>query len=280
MGTIAIRLAYGVMIVGIILCFVFTRNRQRGLREAANDFAFVFVKLSNYISSRPPKAELLTEALPDGRLRALPVERQPEAIQTIIRRAGSAKSVKLFAQLSSAAETVASRANINRTDKAQFVAPIDELLLLAHTFLVGCENLETIDTPEKKAAFDSFLMEQPKHRMMLLKRITGDAADKYRELNKQYAQEMEQMEAEERKRGHKRGTDQGTDQASPGETDPVSGTKAGERDAGEDSGAEGQPEASSGEASAEEKASDETSSKKEDPEKESLRDKWRGWGCC
>lgn len=280
MGAIAIRLAYGVMIVGIILCFIFTRNRQRGLREAANDFAFVFVKLSNYISSRPPKAELLTEVLPDGRLHALPVEQQPEAIQAIIKRAGSSKSVKLFAQLSSAAEIVANRANINRTAKAQFLAPVDELLLLTHTFLVGCENLETIDTPEKKAAFDSFLMEQPKHRMVLLKRITGDKADEYRQLNKQYAPEMERIEGEEQDRKRNRKNNGDSDKKKPSEKTPESEPKAGKCGTGEDAEANGQAEASSEEVPAEEKASDEAGSEKKDSEKESLRDKWRGWGCC
>ena len=76
---------------------------------------------------------------------------------------------------------------------------------MAHTFLVGCESLDTIDTLEKKQAFDSFLLEQPKHRMMLLKRISGAKGDEFRKLNRNYAAQMEQMEAEElaARRGNK-----------------------------------------------------------------------------
>lgn len=264
MGEWVIRLAYGIMIVGIMLCFVFSRNHQRDLRKAANAFAFAFVKLSNYISPKPPKAGLLTEELPGGKLRALPAGQQPEAIRNILERANSPKAVELFAQLDDAADTVSKRAGFNRTHKAQFQAPLDELLLLAHTFLVGCENLESIDTPEKKAAFDSFLMEQPQHRMVLIKRITGDASDEYRELNKRYAKEMERIEEEEWQAKRK----------AKGKKPDASG-KAAKAEPKTESKAEPKPEIPAEQPVSAEKAGAEKAPKEES----SLRDEWSGWGC-
>ena len=251
MGEQIIHLAYGVMIAGIILCFLFSRNHQRDLRKAANEFAFTFVKLSNYISPKPPRAQLQVEALPDGKIRPLPVQQQPEAIRKIFERANAPESVELFAQLDAAAELVSKRASINRTHKAQFQAPVDQLLLMTHTFLVGCENLETIDTPEKKAAFDSFLMEQPQHRMLLIKRITGDMAEDYRTLNKRYASEMERIEAQERQ----------TRKGAKGPEKPVA-VKVEEEQT--------PPVQEQATASAQTASS---------AQEEDLRDKWHGWGC-
>lgn len=258
-----VHLAYGVMIVGIIFCFVFSKNHLRDLRKASNRFALAFVTLSNYISPHPPKSGLLLEA-GDG-VKPLPAPRQPEDIRAILRRAGGTRSVELFAELDAAAEAVAKRAGFNRTHKAQFVDPVDQMLLLTHTFLVGCEDLTRIDTPEKKAAFDSYLMDQPKHRMLLLKRITGDMSDAYRDLNKVYAREMERLEEEEmeervrqskEKAAKKQGAGKKETQkkkSKPGDKPPENPPAAGERAPGAEAG--------------------------KPPEGENLRDKWGGWGC-
>lgn len=199
MGELLIRLAYGIMIVGAILCFVFSKNHQRDLRKAANEFALAFVRLSNFVSPKPPSQKLKVRALPDGGVEALPLEEQPEPIRRLVGRAGEPTAVELFAQADAAADLVSRRSNFNRTQRAQFQQPIDQLLLLTQTFLRGCEDLRTINTEERLAAFESYLYEQPKHRMVLIKRITGDLADEYRSLNKRYAAEMERIEAEEAK---------------------------------------------------------------------------------
>lgn len=269
MGDTIIRFAYGIMIVGIILCFLFSRNHQRDLRKAANEFAFAFVRLSNLISPKPPKSGLMAEELPGGKVRALPAQEQSKAIQAILERANSPEAVELFAQLDAAADLVCKRANFNRTQKAQFMDPIDRLLLLTHTFLVGCEDLGNIDTAEKREAFDSFLLEQPAHRMVLIKRISGDKADEYRALNRRYAKEMEQIEAEEAK-GRKR------DKKPAGESrrekrEPAAAPRA-------DKGPERVPDAEGPSVS---KADGESSKMdvKASEEEVDLRDKWSGWGC-
>lgn len=204
MGALFIRFAYGVMIVGIILCFVFSRNHQRDLRRAANEFALAFVRLSNFISPRPPKERLRARIRRDGSIEALPLAEQPEGIRRLIERANAPEAVELFRQADAAADLVSRRSNFNRTQRAQFQDPVDKLLLLAQTFLQGCEDLGTINTEQRRADFDSFLFEQPQHRMVLIKRITGDLADEYRRLNKRYAAEMEEIEAAEQKARRRR----------------------------------------------------------------------------
>lgn len=270
MAEIAIRLAYGIMIVGIILCFVFSKNHQRDLRKAANEFALAFVKLSNLVSPKPPREGLLFEELPGGKVRVLPAREQPKAIRSIMERANSPEAVELFARLDAAADLVCKRANFNRTQKAQFMVPIDQLLLLTQTFLVGCENVGSIDTAEKKAAFDSFLMEQPAHRMVLIKRITGDMADEYRKLNRRYAQEMEKIEAEELEARRSQGKKAGGKNRSKEEKQAAPKPEIAKEpvpEAVEQSGPEAaEPAAPAAEGAAAEKEED-------------LRDKWRGWGC-
>ena len=264
MGPILIRLAYGVMIVGIILCFVFSRNHEKDVRKAATQFAFAFAKLSNFISSKPPKEGLLVQELPGGGVRALPLEEQPESIRRIVERANAGQSVKLFAELDTAAASVSRQVGANRTHKAQFQDPIDQLLLLAQTFLRGCEDLSYVDSQERKAAFDSFLMEQPEHRMVLIKRISGESAEEYRKLNKRYAAEMERIEAEgleAKQKGGKKQRPAKQERQAP-ETSPAT----------EDS----QPPAQEP-SQAEEPAKVEEPSKAEEPV--DLKDDWRGWGC-
>ena len=65
---------------------------------------------------------------------------------------------------------------------------------MTHTFLTGCENLAVLDTESKLEEFNSFLNDQVQHRMTLLRLINGSLADEYRELNKVYAAEMEEIE--------------------------------------------------------------------------------------
>lgn len=260
MGPILIRLAYGVMIVGIILCFVFSRNHEKDVRRAATQFAFAFAKLSNFISPKPPKEGLLVRELPGGGVSPLPLEEQPEAIRRVVERANASQSVNRFAELDAAAEQVSRRVSANRTHKTQFQAPIDRLLLLAQNFLRGCEDLSYIDSQERKADFDSFLMEQPAHRMVLLKRISGESAEEYRKLNKRYADEMERMEAEEleeKKQGGKKRRPAKQEERAP-EAQPA------EED--------GQPPA----------PAEESPEMEEAPQAEQsadLKDEWRGWGC-
>lgn len=265
MGELLIRLAYGIMIVGAILCFVFSRNHQRDLRKAANEFTLAFVRLSNFVSPKPPSQKLKVRTLPDGGIEALPLEEQPEPIRRMIQRAGEPTAVELFAQADAAADLVSRRANFNRTQRAQFQEPIDQLLLLTQTFLRGCEDLRTINTAERLAAFESYLYEQPKHRMVLIKRITGDLAGEYRKLNKRYAAEMERIEAEEAR-------------ARRGQADKEKKAKA------------EKPEKKGEEAR--QKAKEETALQQTDPAKpvpdeqsapeqpaKSAAEDWHGWGC-
>ena len=96
-----------------------------------------------------------------------------------------------------ASEKLDQQAGINRTNKAQFAEPIREMLYLTHTFLCGCENLNTLDTKEKLNDFESYLHEQPQHRFLLMKRLPGSRNSEYQELNAAYADEMETLEREE-----------------------------------------------------------------------------------
>ncbi len=192
-----IHLAYAVMVIGIIFCFVASRNLNKDMRKEVDSFALPFVRLSNYICPTPPDKGIQVEQLGGGRVRVLPPEQQSETIRNVMRRANKEKSVKLFADMVEAADSVVRQAGINRTKKSQFAQPVNEILHMTHTFLVGCENPATIDTEEKREQFDSFLMKQVDHRMVLLRRIRGGTANEYRELNKVYAREMEAREKEE-----------------------------------------------------------------------------------
>lgn len=263
-----VHLAYAVMVFGVVMTFIFTRNKKQDTRKAADAFAFPFVRLSNYISPTAPGARLAVEELGDGRVRALPLEEQPEPIRFIIKRANTQKSVELFAELVEAEERVAKETRRSRFEKREFLVPINGLLMMTHTFLVGCENLETVNTQERREQFDSYLQDQVQHRMTLLKRIQGISGDEYRKLNKAYAAEMEKLEREEQEAKRNKQA------AREKEKEEKKAEKAAEKERKALAEAERQKAEI---AAARERAEAE----KADAEKsgESERDKWRGWGC-
>ena len=207
-----VRVAYAVMIIGVVFTFLFTRQKGTDLRKVSNEFVFPFVELSNYICPKVPEKHLLYKEK-DGKVIPLPMEEQPGEIRGIMTRANEDKPVELFAKMVDSSNKLDEEAGINRTNKTQFADPIRETLLMTQVFLQGCENPSTIDTKAKLEQFESFLYEQVKHRMMLMRRISGDEAEHYRQMNTLYSREMEEIEREEmekKTRSGKKAKKQGT----------------------------------------------------------------------
>lgn len=192
-----IHLAFAVMIIGIVFTFVLSKQEIKRLRTLADAFAIPFVKLSNYIALQKPISSLLIEKTETGSIKPLSAEEQSKEMQSIFKRAGNNKAVKLFREMVEAENELKKAAGKNRRKCYQFADPVARILYMTHTFLTGCENLTLIDTENKLEEFNSFLNEQVQHRMTLLRLINGSLADEYRELNKVYAAEMEQIEREQ-----------------------------------------------------------------------------------
>ena len=129
---------------------------------------------------------------------------------------------------------------------------------------MGCENLDTITTQEQREQFDSYLQDQVKHRMVLLKRIQGISGDEYAKLNKVYAAEMEKAEQEEleAKRNRQAAKEQEKAEKRAAREKEKEAKKAAEQEKTAAAAAQQQEQAASAEKT-----------------EESDRDKWRGWGC-
>ena len=195
---IFIRIGYIVMIAAIVLCFYFSRKQQHGLREAVDRFAFAYVKISNHVSARPPAAELAVERGEGDAVRPLPLGGQPETIRAAIERASGGKVVKLYDEMMDAMLEIENRCGRHRRMNSQFREPIAALFHKARTFLTASEHLENIRTAADKQAFDSFLRDQGDDRMVLLRRITGGAGEKFSALSKHY--DLAAREAAEREK--------------------------------------------------------------------------------
>lgn len=189
-----IHLAFAVMIIGVVFTFVLSKQEIKRLRTLADAFAVPFVKLSNYITPQKPISALAIEKSESGEIKPLPIEEQSKEMQGIFKRAGNNKAVKLFRQMVEAEDALKQAAGKNRRKCYQFADPVARILYMTHTFLTGCENLALIDTESKLEEFNGFLHDQVQHRMTLLRLINGSLADEYRELNKVYAAEMEEIE--------------------------------------------------------------------------------------
>ena len=193
-----VHIAYVFMIIGVVFCFIFSQREGEALREEVNRFAKPFVLLSNHISPEPPSSGLNVEhdKYDRNKLTVLPLDQQSGTMRAIISRANDEESVKLFAEMAEAAQEIERKVGRNRTKKVQYVEPINEILTITHTFLTGCENTALICTEGTKGQFDSFLFQQVKHRMVLMRRIKGSFGDEYKELCANY---MDEIEAEARK---------------------------------------------------------------------------------
>lgn len=192
-----VHLAYGVMVVGIVFTFIFSRRKKGDLRTVTAGFVIPFVQLSNYICPRVPKSHLQVKKLENGKIMALPKEQQPGEIRAMLQRANEDTSVKLFAKLAEGAAKVKDKAGIDRKEKVHFAEPVDEMLQLTHNFVLCCEDLTRLDSKEKLEQFERYIYEQPKHRYMLMKRLPGSMNDKYSQLNTEYGDEMEELEKAE-----------------------------------------------------------------------------------
>lgn len=185
-----VHFAFAVMIVGVVFTFVLSKREIKKLRSLADAFAVPFVKLSNYIAPRSPVNVLLTETTA-GAVTVLPLQKQSKEMRGIFKRAGNTAAVRLFHEMVEAEDALRKAAGRNRRKCYQFADPVTRILYMTHTFLTGCENPVTIDTEDKLEAFNSFLNEQVRHRMTLLRLISGSLSDEYRTLNEAYGAEME-----------------------------------------------------------------------------------------
>ncbi len=201
-----VHVAYAVTVIGMAFCFVLSKQQKKDIRRECDGFAAAFAKLSNYICPNKldkEKDALAYRRLENGGIQVLPMEDQPETIRAIVKRANTGRSVKLFAELSAAADRVTKEAGFHRMKKYQYSDPINRILYMTHTFLVGCENPDTISTEDRKHDFDSFLYDQVQHRMELLRRISRDMEREYQDLNRLYADEMREQELREQKERRK-----------------------------------------------------------------------------
>lgn len=191
-----IAVAYCVMVAGIVFFFIYNKKKTREIRLICNGFAEEFAKLSNNIIGG--KRDVTLRYQPVGNSGSVkPDEKQSEKLNGMMKRALEPVCVEGYARLLDYAEKIDHRTFRSKTHRQQFYKPTDDIYNITYTFLNGCQDISTIDTQEKAEQFNSFLNDQVKHRMALLRLISGDFADKYRNLNAYYADKMVAIEREQ-----------------------------------------------------------------------------------
>ena len=187
-----IRIAYGVMILAVVLSFLFSKKQQRQVRLTCNRFAFAFVKISNYVCADPKGTRLAVENKGTGKAQVLPMEDQPEKIRIAMERALSDKVVALYREMSQAQEELDRQCSRSKRLKRQFSEPIEQMFGVARAFLLGCEHPEILAGETERQGFDEFLSRQLHYRKELLKRISGDAGPEFAKLNHKYDMKAEE----------------------------------------------------------------------------------------
>ncbi|HIV17551.1 MAG TPA: hypothetical protein IAB17_06130 [Candidatus Alectryocaccobium stercorigallinarum] len=199
-----IAVAYVVMVVGILFFFIYNKKKTREIRLLCNGFAGEFAKLSNNIIGGKRGIELRYHSTGGGgRVKA--DERQSEKLTSMMKRALEPVCVEGYAKLLDYAEQIDHRTYRSKTHRQQFNKPVDDIYNMTYVFLNGCQDISTVDTKEKAEQFNSFINDQVKHRMTLLRLISGDYGDEYRKLNTWYYDEMVAEEHAQMEKRMKRG---------------------------------------------------------------------------
>lgn len=201
----AIKIGYAVMVFAIIMCFIFSKRGEKEMRHMVDRFAQAFCKLSNYVlpGGKAPAASLSTRKK-DGVMQALPAAEQPEELQKLMKRGTARHLAELYGQMEEASAELVYRCREHRRNRELFADPIRQICYLTSVFLEGCADPKTISDQNRINAFESFYTDQLKHRATLLKRIAGENAESFLELNMDYdLATVEKMELEAKKNRRK-----------------------------------------------------------------------------
>ena len=188
----AIKIGYAVMVFAIIMCFIFSKRGEKEMRHMVDRFAQAFCKLSNYVlpGGKAPAATLAARKK-DGVMQALPAAEQPEELQKLMKRGTARHLAELYGQMEEASAELVYRCRRHRRNRELFADPIRQICYLTSVFLEGCADPKTYT-------------DQLKHRATLLKRIAGENAESFLELNMDYdLATVEKMELEAKKNRRK-----------------------------------------------------------------------------
>ena len=111
---------------------------------------------------------------------------------------------ELYGQMEEASAELVYRCRKHRRNRELFADPIRQICYLTSVFLEGCADPKAISDQNRINAFESFYTDQLKHRATLLKRIAGENAESFLELNMDYdLATVEKMELEAKKNRRK-----------------------------------------------------------------------------
>ena len=137
-------------------------------------------------------------------MQALPAAEQPEELQKLMKRGTARHLAELYGQMEEASAELVYRCRRHRRNRELFADPIRQICYLTSVFLEGCADPKTISDQNRINAFESFYTDQLKHRATLLKRIAGENAESFLELNMDYdLATVEKMELEAKKNRRK-----------------------------------------------------------------------------
>ncbi|WMJ82798.1 hypothetical protein ACS3UN_01850 [Oscillospiraceae bacterium LTW-04] len=252
------KIAFVVMVAAMVLSYLFTRKRQRDLRLACNRFAFAFIKISNFVAPQGNVCKIRYKHKANGEISVQPIEQQCNQLKEIL---GDIKKEQVDSWYDEAQQALLDIIRLCGNNQAlcrDYRDPVQRLFNILRTFLVGCENLQNIDTQQKADDFDSFLCEQLSHRKELHKRISWDGAEEFSKLNTS-------------------DNIQDIDKSTPEDKKVIDTPKKVEETALVEPAAEAltAPDAQNGDVVLLGQKDQEDDA----PPESSLREKWRGWGC-
>jgi len=180
-----IKTGYVVTIFSVILCWAYTRKRNRQLRETVDRFAFSFMKINNHVNPSAKAIRIITDGSGEKKS-AKPLREQTLSVREICGRALDQTVIDEYERLSAYMELIEKKCGKSKKLIRQFKDPLWELYYATHLFLAACENNEILTGKDILEQFERYINGQKEYRHELFKRISAAGGKEFLRLSAHY----------------------------------------------------------------------------------------------
>ena len=164
-------LAYGMMMVLIVIAFIVINQAHQKIRRMCDPFGIAFAEAANHtlsgLSCKPA-----TETLADGAVRMLPFEQQSPEMQEVLRRGCDAYVRERHETMQNALRQVLEATKANSRQNKFYFGVLNEIYRVNQLFFNGCHDLSTLADEDDRTEFGLYIDNQDFIRGNISKRMT------------------------------------------------------------------------------------------------------------
>lgn len=164
-------LAYGMMLILIVVAFVVINQAHQKIRRICDPFGIAFAEAANHALSGL-RCKPATETLEDGTVRMLPFEQQSPEMQEVLRRGCDAYVRERHETMQTALRQVLEVTRSNSRQNKFYFGVLNEIYRVNLLFYNGCRDLSTLADEDDRKEFGLYIDNQDFIRGNISKRMT------------------------------------------------------------------------------------------------------------